>query len=510
MTAYLLPVPKLSWRDGNGLPLVGGTVETYVPNTTTLKDTWRDREQTTLNAHPIVLDSRGETVMWGNGSYRLVVKDAAGNLIYDQVSDVSVLKGDPGAQGPSAPNSFYVTGADATGVADSSAAIQASIDAAAAAGGGTVYIPAGTFKVATSIRIRSSGVKLQGVGRGAPHDISPLDLAATKLIWAGANGGHVIECGPVPGSGAQKLTDIAVTAICLESGLFPYSTAAGIGLLISSVQNSVFDVFTFEFTEAAVAFTVSAPLGEAGNCEGNTLSLRFRQINTSGTALQLGGNGSSNTCHNLFPIVYGYINAGFGIDFQDADNNRLEQVWIDRVSGGTGINLMYRGTRTGMGGGRTNIIQQFSQSVHTGLIFSEGYETAGVSNAAYGNAIERFDNANVAITTQTGTGASFYWSSNLWGSGMREAATSTFEGRRQFSDGTILFWGTGNGNFGAAQENHIVLPFGCQRILSVWGTNVGHGQVPPCWPDATGNGFILYSPSFGQYTYAGIALATQT
>jgi len=38
-------------------------------------------------------------------------------------------------------------GADPTGTADSTAAIQAAIDAAAFAGGGVAYLPAGTFKV---------------------------------------------------------------------------------------------------------------------------------------------------------------------------------------------------------------------------------------------------------------------------------------------------------------------------------------------------------------------------
>ncbi len=69
---------------------------------------------------------------------------------------------------------FDVTshGADPTGAADSTAAIQAAINAAAAAGGGVVQLPAGTFKVspqgtaAYALRIAAGGIVLRGAGRG--------------------------------------------------------------------------------------------------------------------------------------------------------------------------------------------------------------------------------------------------------------------------------------------------------------------------------------------------------
>jgi hypothetical protein len=68
---------------------------------------------------------------------------------------------------------FDVTtyGADATGAADSTVAIQHAIDAAAAAGGGVVYLRAGTFKVspqgnnAYALRIAANNIVLRGAGR---------------------------------------------------------------------------------------------------------------------------------------------------------------------------------------------------------------------------------------------------------------------------------------------------------------------------------------------------------
>lgn len=64
-------------------------------------------------------------------------------------------------------------GADSTGAADATSAIQQAIDDVGAAGGGVVYLPAGTFRVAppagavAALHIGHSGVVLRGAGAGA-------------------------------------------------------------------------------------------------------------------------------------------------------------------------------------------------------------------------------------------------------------------------------------------------------------------------------------------------------
>jgi hypothetical protein len=86
----LLVIPESQFIDADGNPYAGGTVTTYVRGTTTPKDTWLDPGGTTLNTNPIVLDSAGRCVMYGDGEYRLVLEDALGNLIWDQVSSTIV------------------------------------------------------------------------------------------------------------------------------------------------------------------------------------------------------------------------------------------------------------------------------------------------------------------------------------------------------------------------------------------------------------------------------------
>ena len=81
-------------------------------------------------------------------------------------------------------------GADATGQADSTAGIQAAIDAAAAAGGGVVHIPAGTYRLDGRLYVRSSGIVLQGAG-----------AALTMLYFTQVEGmdyaGHITFSGSV-------------------------------------------------------------------------------------------------------------------------------------------------------------------------------------------------------------------------------------------------------------------------------------------------------------------------
>jgi hypothetical protein len=87
MTATILPPAETTFLDSNGKPLAGGQVFSYVPNTTTPKNTYQDAAQTILNTNPIILDAAGRAIIWGSGTYRQVVYDQFGNLIWDQITE---------------------------------------------------------------------------------------------------------------------------------------------------------------------------------------------------------------------------------------------------------------------------------------------------------------------------------------------------------------------------------------------------------------------------------------
>lgn len=84
--AALLPDAKQQYFDNVGNPLASGTVTYYTPGSTNKKTTWQNSTETTNNANPVVLDSAGRAVIYGQGSYRQLVKDSAGVTIWDAVT----------------------------------------------------------------------------------------------------------------------------------------------------------------------------------------------------------------------------------------------------------------------------------------------------------------------------------------------------------------------------------------------------------------------------------------
>ena len=58
--SILLNCPKFMAFDDKGVPLVGGKVYAYRAGTTTAKATYSDKNLTTANTNPVVLNRRGE------------------------------------------------------------------------------------------------------------------------------------------------------------------------------------------------------------------------------------------------------------------------------------------------------------------------------------------------------------------------------------------------------------------------------------------------------------------
>src|SRR5216684_426075 len=100
-TASLLPNALQQYFDNNGKPLSAGTVTFYIPATPTLKTVWKDSLETVPWTNPIVLDAGGKPSgsnagIYGQGTYRQLVKDRNGNIIWDAVTA-------PGGSGGSTP-----------------------------------------------------------------------------------------------------------------------------------------------------------------------------------------------------------------------------------------------------------------------------------------------------------------------------------------------------------------------------------------------------------------------
>lgn len=131
MTAILLPNPEPQFCDANGHPYAGGTIETYVPGTTTPKLTWSNSGQTAQNTNPIILDAAGRCVVYGDGQYRLVLRDSSGNLVWDQPSSTVISAAMyPVVSAPTIADALNLLGV--SGLVNAEAAARANADSAEA------------------------------------------------------------------------------------------------------------------------------------------------------------------------------------------------------------------------------------------------------------------------------------------------------------------------------------------------------------------------------------------
>lgn len=88
MAVVLLPNGMQQFIDGDGVPLAGGWVYFYEPNTSPpeFRDTWSDIDQIGTNTNPIHLDADGRATIWGSGIYRQVLQDSLHNEIWDKIT----------------------------------------------------------------------------------------------------------------------------------------------------------------------------------------------------------------------------------------------------------------------------------------------------------------------------------------------------------------------------------------------------------------------------------------
>jgi hypothetical protein len=83
--AQLSPSPKQVFFGADGNPLAAGRLYTYEAGTTTPTATYSDSAGVTENTNPVVLDARGEAVIYLRpGTYKYILKDSSLATIYTQ------------------------------------------------------------------------------------------------------------------------------------------------------------------------------------------------------------------------------------------------------------------------------------------------------------------------------------------------------------------------------------------------------------------------------------------
>lgn len=82
VSAVLLPNAKACFITAAGLPAIGYKLETYDAGTLVPRPTYLDSAGVGTNTNPIILDARGEAVIYWDGSYKVILKDAAGVTVW--------------------------------------------------------------------------------------------------------------------------------------------------------------------------------------------------------------------------------------------------------------------------------------------------------------------------------------------------------------------------------------------------------------------------------------------
>lgn len=78
MATFLMPPARQRGWTNNGVPAAGCLLYTYEAGTTTPKATYTDAAGTIPHTNPIVLDAKGEALIYWSGNYKVDLKTAAG------------------------------------------------------------------------------------------------------------------------------------------------------------------------------------------------------------------------------------------------------------------------------------------------------------------------------------------------------------------------------------------------------------------------------------------------
>ena len=80
--AVVMPAAKQAFFTSTGIPLVGGRLRTFAAGTSTPKATFADAAGTIPNANPVVLDARGEALIYWAGGYKVQLEDSTGAIVW--------------------------------------------------------------------------------------------------------------------------------------------------------------------------------------------------------------------------------------------------------------------------------------------------------------------------------------------------------------------------------------------------------------------------------------------
>lgn len=372
--ATLLPPGEITFLDNNGLPLSGGQVYFYIPNTSTPKDTYKNAAQSSLNTNPVILDSSGRAIIYGAGTYREVLQDSNGNTIWDQATaDTSANNfswagtsgGTANAQAVTAPNFTngdgqiigFIAGFSNSSATTISVNTGTPINVLKGTSSGPVSLSGGEIIAGNQYQVTYNATA--GNFQLSSYPISPGFGASTNIASAtttdlGTISSHVANVTGTTtinsfGSTAATSNPIYVvtfagaltltnnnTSLILPSAA-NITTAANDSLTAEYLGSGNWQVLSYS-RASGVAVSVSATASPAVNklkiINGTSAPTTTTQITASSAIL---GNSSGNTvlASNVSVLLSTATSGAGGLDTGSIANSTWYYVWLIENSSGT-------------------------------------------------------------------------------------------------------------------------------------------------------------------------------
>lgn len=358
-----------------------------------------------------------------------VLDPTSGNVGYYARTAAEISAGVTPSNFSYAPLNVLRYGADPTGAADSTTAIQNAINVAAAAtggGGGLVYLPPGLYTIGTAgtgLVVSNSNVQLIGAGSGylTTSAAFPVPNSTTTLQWGGvASLPAVAMIAFTSPSGASNW---AIRG-CGASGLqLNCNSFAGFGIQLTSVKKGVFgQLSVLNPITAAYQLTtlLNANLQDTDTQHCTFTQCLWRCIDTAASKKAHGfwltnaaptgvnGNSSFNTFLECVGDTDGTTAAtsGQGIRIDQGDNNSFINCIAYRTGGTTVPSVLLNGN-TGSSDG--NLFYHFSDTTAVNAINIRGNATLGTGYNPVQNMFIGVDANNGVNYPTMDAGCRVYW-----------------------------------------------------------------------------------------------------
>ena len=300
--ATLTPTPVMQFFDANGNPLVGGKLYTYASGTSTPLATYTDAGAGTLNANPIILNSRGEASIWlGASVYKFILNTPADTLIWsaDGIAAlattgsvaavaanlqafITLMSSSAGAANvgflPSGGNAVDTTGqaklrervsaldfdCDLTGTTTCTTTLQSAVDYSRSVGG-NLWLNHGRYKTNGVVTVDYS--TLTNVPTVQPYQINITGEGAGNTVFINAlAANYALQVTGAAGIASHEntvLRDFSFGGIPTSNGMYVFDVAftklenigfygLNIGLKLTSVLSSEFENLYFYYCVVGV------------------------------------------------------------------------------------------------------------------------------------------------------------------------------------------------------------------------------------------------------------------